>query len=139
MVVNDNACLLAKRGALSSMASELAPTISLTGHHYTIERGFSVLPDGFIPANPSDPQLPCLAARNIGRNEKAESCKKQRLNEPLPMRVFRCRDFAERPSRRSGVVQQELRMSGSITQGLVEPGIQLIDHHRWFARITFKG
>jgi hypothetical protein len=34
MVVNDNACLLAKRGALKSIASKLAPTISLTEQHY---------------------------------------------------------------------------------------------------------
>ena len=27
MVVNDNACLLAKRGALESIASKLAPTV----------------------------------------------------------------------------------------------------------------
>ena len=28
MVVNDNACLLAKRGACESIASELAPTVA---------------------------------------------------------------------------------------------------------------
>ncbi len=28
MVVNDNACLLAKRSALESIASELAPTVA---------------------------------------------------------------------------------------------------------------
>ena len=33
MVVNDNAYLLAKRGALESIASELAPTISLSEQH----------------------------------------------------------------------------------------------------------
>jgi heme exporter protein D len=33
MVVNDNAYLLAKRGALESIASKLAPTISLTERH----------------------------------------------------------------------------------------------------------
>jgi len=34
MVVNDNAYLLAERGALESIASELAPTTSLTEQHY---------------------------------------------------------------------------------------------------------
>jgi hypothetical protein len=33
MVVNDNAWLLVKRGALESIASELAPTIALTDWH----------------------------------------------------------------------------------------------------------
>jgi len=33
MVVNDSAYLLAKRGALESIASRLAPTISLTELH----------------------------------------------------------------------------------------------------------
>jgi len=43
MVVNDNACLLAERGALESIASKLAPTISLTEQHYAIEWGFVVI------------------------------------------------------------------------------------------------
>ncbi len=34
MVVNDNACLLIKRGAFGSIASKLAPTISLSDWHY---------------------------------------------------------------------------------------------------------
>ncbi|VVQ23409.1 hypothetical protein PS938_05412 [Pseudomonas fluorescens] len=34
MVVNDYAYLLAKRGALESIASKLAPTESLTEQHY---------------------------------------------------------------------------------------------------------
>ncbi|MCP2068047.1 UNVERIFIED_ORG: hypothetical protein J2Y84_003373 [Pseudomonas reinekei] len=32
MVVNDNACDLDKRGALKSIASKLAPTISVWAH-----------------------------------------------------------------------------------------------------------
>ncbi|PVZ57838.1 hypothetical protein C9422_15485 [Pseudomonas sp. B1(2018)] len=32
MVVNDNACDLDKRGALESIASKLAPTVSPRGH-----------------------------------------------------------------------------------------------------------
>ncbi|MNI99727.1 hypothetical protein D3C73_1588850 [compost metagenome] len=47
MVVNDNACLLAERGALESIASKLAPTISLTEQHYAIEWG-SVVIDKFM-------------------------------------------------------------------------------------------
>jgi len=37
MVVNDNAYLLAKRGALESIASKLAPTISLTEQHWALQ------------------------------------------------------------------------------------------------------
>jgi len=40
MVANDNAYLLAKRGALESIASKLAPTISLTEQHYPEEGVF---------------------------------------------------------------------------------------------------
>ena len=40
MVVNDNACFLVKRGALESIASELAPTIPLTDWHHACA-GFS--------------------------------------------------------------------------------------------------
>ncbi|VVQ23294.1 hypothetical protein PS938_05383 [Pseudomonas fluorescens] len=41
MVVNDNACLLAKRGAPESIASKLAPTKK--NQHCAIARGFVVI------------------------------------------------------------------------------------------------
>ena len=44
MVVNDAACLLTKRSALESIASELAPTESLTEQHYDMFGAFVFVP-----------------------------------------------------------------------------------------------